>query len=202
MALDTRSCARRVIFESPFVLNAARISLNRSFSSGRMKFINDYGTISITSPHWRKATYHQLLQIVLEGRTSQKQAPFCTDLDKGLVSLRVEVLENMALIEDTCLTYSESVSHLLVGAGGTTHIPVDITEELAVLVVALSKIVCSDKDLPPVLSDGKVSFAQSLANMRSFIFTRIVSCDSYFWRKAFELANPILERRRSGKDGA
>lgn len=110
LARDTRSCARSVILESPFVLKTARSeSIPSANCSGRMKFIKDWTPENWFSMSKRAlnllhiTTHHKLLKVVLQRSASQEKSPFGFIPKEGLISLGLKVLQNMPFIEYTCL---------------------------------------------------------------------------------------------------
>jgi hypothetical protein len=68
-----------------------------------MKFIRDWKSELDSGQSICHSTYHQLLQIILKRRSSEKKTPMSLIFEEGLITLTLEVLQNMSFVKNAAL---------------------------------------------------------------------------------------------------
>lgn len=77
-----------------------------------------------------------------------------------------------------------------------THIPINLAEELAVVIVALSEVVGSDQNVPATRLLRRDRVVEHVPQPRTVVLVSIVRLDVDAVPSEFlELATPVLQRR-------
>lgn len=71
--------------------------------------------------HSLSITYDKLLEVVLQRRASEKESPIGLHLQQRLVSLRLEILQDMTFVIDAALNRSQTYKPNLYPENNNSH---------------------------------------------------------------------------------
>ena len=81
------------------------------------------------------------------------------------------------------------------GTSAYTHVPFDLAEELAVVVIALSEVISCNQDVPPVLLLRRNCVVEHVTQPGTIVLVGVVRLDiDLVPSELLKLATPILQR--------